>query len=159
MAVRDIINKTHNNPQSDKIQVKTARNAIETAIRRENGSSLNEVANDLGVDKKSVVKYEQEFKRILPHFGDQNRIDWFRKNRANIYTILEDLAAESLANKIRAGDGNARELTAAVKMLHSIGRLEKGQSTGNIEHRVHNEPKQPESIQALIIEPPSELEE
>jgi glycosylphosphatidylinositol transamidase (GPIT) subunit GPI8 len=126
-------------------------NAITTGIIADENKdlSIKQISKELEVDKNTSKAALIAYKDILPNLT-RNRQEWYQKNRGNIFRAIEDLAAESLIQKIKAGELSGKDLTSALKTLHQLGRLEEGLSTENIAQsiQVTNKTSLPEAIKA-----------
>lgn len=122
----------------------TAENPTEMTLRK--------VGNILEVDKETSKQALKAYNEIMP-LMTKNRQEWYQQNRKKIFGAIEDLAAESLLQKIRNGEMSGKDLTSALKTLHQLGRLESGLSTENIAQSIQVTNKTSKPLETIDILP------
>jgi hypothetical protein len=121
----------------DTRQTMPVEQETEVITRLSTGETPEEIADAMNLDE-TVAGYTEERYRPLLQALKNNRPKRYDKARTQILTAVELLAIKSIVKGLHDTE-NPPALGASVlafQALHKAGRLEKGQSTENIEEKI-----------------------
>jgi transposase len=99
------------------------------------GLPQREIAQKMGVSDSAVTLILEKFK---PAFSELVNVEEYRKAKANIIESVQLQTLKSMSCPERQASANIAQLSTAFDILNKHGRLERGQSTQNVQQSVIN---------------------
>jgi IS30 family transposase len=99
------------------------------------GLSKMEIARALETSTPTITAYLNEWKQLLPELEKAGE---YEKNKGGILSAAEAKVLQSLLKDQKLEEASANNLAYALKQVHDMGRLSRGQSTSINEIRSLN---------------------
>jgi len=96
-----------------------------------NGLSESEIARHFKVKRQSINGQLKPFKELL---RDRETIEFYRSNKVHFFDAIEQILTTQLADKEKLKKASTNNIAYALRQVHEMNRLEKGQATQRIAH-------------------------
>lgn len=100
------------------------------SLRLHNKLTYEQIANQFGVSKQCI---HQKLKPLLKMMNNPEATQAYRENRAEFLDNVERELTSHLLDPSKLKAASVNNLAYAVSQLNNIGRLERGQSTSNVQ--------------------------
>ena len=98
--------------------------------RLKNKLSYRQIGAVMGVSKDTIKDRLKPLKRLLK---DPAAVDIYRENRADMMDAIERELATQILDEDKLKSASVNNIAYAMAQLNNIGRLERGQSTANVQ--------------------------
>jgi len=98
-------------------------------MRLVKGMTYEEIGKQFGVTAAAVCMRLKTFKHLL---ADPEQTEAYRNHKTEVLDQAEATLLSQVLNPKKLKDASANNVAYALRQVHDIGRLERGQSTANI---------------------------
>jgi hypothetical protein len=99
-------------------------------LRLKNKLSYRQIGAMCGVSKDTIKDRLRPLKRLL---ANPEAVENYRENRADYMDVIEHKLATQILDEDKLKTASVNNIAYAMAQLNNIGRLERGQSTANVQ--------------------------